>query len=66
MLIKEVITERDKLKNYLHSLSVALNYCKLQIGDRRMIGDLEGLYAELEEDFKRVDESLKPFENMSM
>lgn len=65
MLIKEVLERRDTLKGYLHALSVAKNYCKL-IGDDVIIDNLESLYQEVEEEFKHIDDSLEPFENMSM
>lgn len=65
MLIKEVLSRRDTLRGYLHALSVAKNYCKL-IGDDVIIDNLENLYNEVNEDFKKLDESLEPFENMSM
>lgn len=65
MLIKEVLERRDILKGYLHALSVAKNYCKL-IGDDEIIDNLESLYQEVEEEFKHIDDSLEPFENMSM
>lgn len=65
MLIKEVLERRDTLKGYLHSLSVAKNYCKL-IGDETLIENLDAVYLEIEVEFKDLDESLKPFENMNM
>lgn len=66
MLIKEVIKRRDTLKNYLHSLSIASNYCKIQIGDKQMVDDLQALYKEMEKEFNEINDSLKPFEEMSM
>lgn len=65
MLIKEVLERRDELRSYLHSLSVAKNYCKL-IGDDTIIDNLEKLYLEVENEYQKIDDSLKPFENMSM
>ena len=48
MLIKEVLQRRDQLKGYLHSLSIAQNYCDKHIGDIVMIEDLKSVYKELE------------------
>lgn len=66
MLIKEVINRRDELKNYLHSLSVATNYCRIQIGDKQLVEHLESLYAEVESEFNDISTRLNPFENMNM
>jgi len=66
MLIKEVLQRRDQLKGYLHSLSIAQNYCDKHIGDIVMIEDLKSVYKEFEVEFKQIDESLRPFENMDM
>lgn len=66
MLIKEIIQRRDELRGYLHSLSIAQNYCERQIGDEVMINDLKKIYSELEVEFNKISDSLKPVEEMDM
>lgn len=66
MRIKEVLERRDKLKSYLDSLSIANSYCEKQIGNTAMTQNLKEIYAELETEFKQINKSLKPFEDMDM
>ena len=66
MRVKEVLQRRDKLRGYLHSLAIAKNFCAKNIANPVMIDDLDGIYSEIEKEFKLIDESLKPFEDMDM
>lgn len=66
MRVKEVLSRRDKLKGYLHSLSIAKDFCEKNIGDKVLIEDLQGVHDEVEEEFKSINASLKPFEDMDM
>ena len=66
MLIRDFIQRRDILKGYLHSLSIAQNYCERQIGDKDMINDLKNLYAEVKVEFDSISNSLKSVEEMDM
>ena len=66
MRVKEVLQRRDKLRGYLHSLAIAKNFCDRNIANTIMIDDLDSIYKEIEKEFKLIDESLKPFEDMDM
>lgn len=66
MRVKEVLQRRDKLRGYLHSLAIAQNFCDKNIANQTMIDDLNSIYKEIEDEFKMIDESLKPFEDMDM
>lgn len=66
MRVKEVLQRRDTLKGYLHSLAIARDFCSKNIGDDQLIGDLEGVYREIEKEFVSINESLRPFEDMDM
>lgn len=66
MRVKEVLQRRDKLRGYLHSLAIAKNFCDRNIANPIMIDDLDSIYKEIEKEFKLIDESLKPFEDMDM
>lgn len=66
MRVKEVLQRRDKLRGYLHSLAIAKNFCDKNIANQTMIDDLNSIYKEIEDEFKMIDESLKPFEDMDM
>lgn len=66
MRIKEVLERRDKLKSYLHSLSIAKSYCEQNIGNTVMTDSLKDIYKEIETEFNQINESLKPFEDMDM
>ena len=66
MRVKGVLQRRDKLRGYLHSLAIAKNFCDKNIANPTMIDDLNSIYKEIEDEFKMIDESLKPFEDMDM
>ena len=66
MRVKEVLQRRDKLRGYLHSLAIAKNFCDKNIANPTMIDDLNSIYKEIEDEFKMIDESLKPVEDMDM
>ena len=66
MRVKEVLQRRDKLRGYLHSLAISKNNCYKNISNPIMIDDLDSIYKEIEKEFKLIDESLKPFEDMDM
>ena len=66
MRVKEVLQRRDKLRGYLHSLAIDKNFCDKNIANPTMIDDLNSIYKEIEDEFKMIDESLKPFEDMDM
>jgi len=66
MRVKEVLQRRDKLRGYLHSLSIAKNFCDRNIANPIMIDDLDSIYKEIEKEFNLIGESLKPFEDMDM
>lgn len=66
MRVKEVLQRRDKLRGYLHSLSIAKNFCEINIANQAMIDDLDSIYKEIQQEFNLIGESLKPFEDMDM
>ena len=66
MRVKEVLQRRDKLRGYLHSLSIAKNFCEINIANQAMIDDLDSIYKEIQQEFNLISESLKPFEDMDM
>ena len=47
-------------------MAIAKNFCDKNIANPVMIDDLDGIYSEIEKEFKLIDESLKPFEDMDM
>lgn len=66
MLVKEVLSRRDELKNYLYALKRSIKHCELYMDDEDMENDLKNLSKEIQKEFDEVDKALKAFEELEM
>lgn len=66
MLVKEVLSRRDELKNYLYALKRSITHCELYMDDEDMANHLKALSKEIQKEFDEVDNALKPFEELQM
>ena len=66
MLVKEILSRRDTLKNYLNALKRSIVQCELYMHDEEMLHHLEGLRKEVEKEYIEINSALKPFEELEM
>lgn len=66
MLVKEILSRRDTLRNYLSSLKRSIVQCELYMHDEEMLEHLNGLKAEVEKEYNEINSALKPFEELEM
>lgn len=52
MLLRDLLTRRDKLKTYLHALKRSINYFEVVLLDEEMGKELRDLYNEVMADLK--------------
>ena len=66
MLLKDLLTRRDKLKTYLHALKRSINYFEVVLLDDEMGKELRDLHDEVMKEFKDLENSMRPLEEMEM
>ena len=66
MLLKDLLTRRDKLKTYLHALKRSINYFEVGLLDDEMGKELRDLHDEVMKEFKDLENSMRPLEEMEM
>lgn len=66
MLVKEILSRRDTLRNYLSALKRSIVQCELYMHDEEMIQHLQSLKAEVEKEYDEINKALKPFEDLEM
>ena len=66
MLVKEVLSRRDQLKNYLYELKRSIKHCEIYMDDEDMENHLKDLSNEIQKEFDEVDKALKAFEELEM
>lgn len=66
MLLRDLLTRRDKLKTYVHALKRSINYFEVVLLDEEMGKELRDLYNEVMAEFKELDNAMKPLEEMEM
>ena len=66
MLLKDLLTRRDKLKTYLHALKRSINYIEVVLLDDEMGKELRDLHDEVMKEFKDLENSMRPLEEMEM
>ena len=66
MLLKDLLTRRDKLKTYLHALKRSINYFEVVLLDDEMGKELRDLHDEVMKEFKDLENAMRPLEEMEM
>ncbi len=66
MLLKDLLTRRDKLKTYLHALKRSINYFEVVLLDEEMGREMRELYEEVMKEFEHLDNSMGPLRDMEM
>ena len=66
MLLKDLLTRRDKLKTYLHALKRSINYFEVVLLDEEMGREMRELYEEVMKEFEHLDNSMGPLIDMEM
>ncbi len=66
MLLRDLLTRRDKLRTYLHALNRSINYFDVVLSDEEMATELRDLHKEIETEFEELNNSMKPLQEMEM
>ncbi len=66
MLLRDLLTRRDKLKTYLHALKRSINYFEVVLLDDEMAKELRDLYEEVMKEFKDLENAMRPLEEIEM
>ena len=66
MKVREVLSERDRVKNHLYAIKRAIVLSELYLKDDEVIQNLKEMKVELEGSLDEVNKSLETIEDMEM